>query len=170
MSEENKENLLDQGSKDLLQENSSKEELKTKVTSIQQEEEKSGQKINVPSPEELVARASSSMITNKEHLRRLIANRQPNGKFALNRKAMNRIVLAILDLPTDGLPVELKSESEKMAFALGQRMIADRFVIMQHHISQELRKRREKENKESEEKKSEDKQTSTEGGTNESEE
>lgn len=145
------ENLLDQGSKDLLQESATKEELKTQVTSIVEEEERTGQKVEVPSAEELVARASSSLIINKQHLNNIV-NARNGSKFKLNRRAMNRILMAILDLPTDGLPVNLRSEDEKLAFALGQKMISDRFIIMQHHISQEMKKRVEQQQSQSEEK------------------
>ena len=155
-------NLLEQGSKDLLQTNATEEQLKTQVTSIIEEEEKSGQKIAVPSAEELVARASSSMIVSKQHLNNLV-NQRNGAKFVLNRRAMNRILLSILDLPTGGLPVSLRNEEEKLAFALGQKMIADRFILMQHHISIEMKKRMDK--KQSEEK-SEDTNIS-EGGNNE---
>lgn len=137
------ENLLEQGSKDLLQDNTTPEQLKTEVTSIVEEEERTGQKIEIPSADELVARASSSMIINRKHLGDIISKR--NGtKFNLNRKAMTRVMMSILDLPTGNLPVHLKTEEEKLAFALGQRMISDRFIIMQHHISEEMKKRAKK--------------------------
>ena len=165
MQKEETENLLDQGSKDVLTKAATPEELKTEVTSIQQEEERTGEKIHVPSAEELVARASSSMIINKKHLGDLITRRDGGkGTFKLNRKALNRVILAILDMPTGGLPVYLKSEDEKAAFILGQRLVADRFILMQHHISLEMKKRLDKQPSEN---KSEDK-PSTDGGTNES--
>lgn len=156
-------NLLDQGSKDLLQKSATQEQLKTEVTSIVEEEEKTGQKINVPSAEELVARAGSSLMINKQHLNNLI-NQRNGATFKLGRKAMNRVLLSILDLPMGGLPVNLKSEEEKMAFALGQKMISDRFIIMQHHISQEMKKRMDQQTQSEE--KSEDTKN-PEGGTNE---
>jgi hypothetical protein len=139
MDNNDSENLLDQGSKDLLHNNDSIEGVKTEVTTIQEQEEKSGEKINVPSSEELVARASSSMIVNKKLLNQIITQKDGN-KYAISRKAMNRILLAILDLPTDGLPVALKDDKEKLAFGIGQKMIADRFILTQHHISQEMKK------------------------------
>jgi hypothetical protein len=146
MDNNDSENLLDQGSKDLLHNNDSIEGVKTEVTTIQEQEEKSGEKINVPSSEELVARASSSMIVNKKLLNQIITQKDGN-KYAISRKAMNRILLAILDLPTDGLPVALKDDKEKLAFGIGQKMIADRFILTQHHISQEMKKRAEQKQK-----------------------
>lgn len=163
MTEDNSENLLDQGSKDLLQKADSVEEVTTEVTSIQQEEEKTGQQIKVPSPEELVARASSSMIVNKKLLNELVSGKTGN-KYKVSRKSLCRILLSILDLPTGGLPVNLKSQEEKLGFALGQKMIADRFILTQHHISQEMKKR-EMEKQNSEDTKSED--DSTVGGNDE---
>lgn len=153
--DDNNENLLDQGKKDLLQTNDSVEGVATEVTTIKEQEEKSGQKINVPSAEELIARASSSMIVNKKMLNDLVCRKTGN-KYLISRKAMNRILMSILDLPTGGLPVALKTQEEKLAFGLGQKMIADRFILTQHHIAEEMKKQKLKEQEQSEEQKSED--------------
>ncbi len=115
----------------------------TQVTSIAKEEQKSGVKANLPSAEELVARASSSIIVNTKRLNDLIEGKGPSQKYKISRGGMNRVLLAILNLPTEGLPVNLKSEEEKLAFALGQRLISDRFVLTQYHVSEEYRKQRE---------------------------
>lgn len=116
----------------------------TQVTSIAQEEEKTGQKIDVPSPEELVARASSSVIANLQALRRLIHARSGN-QYAISRKGMNRLLESLLDLPTEGQRVMLQGRDEKMAFAIGQNLIRSQFILIQNHINEEIRKRKEAE-------------------------
>lgn len=116
----------------------------TEVTSIAKEEEKTGQKIDVPSAEELVARASSSVIANLQALRRIIHARQGNS-YAVSRKGMNRIMEAIFDLPTEGQTVMLQGKDEKMAFILGQNLMRNMFILTQHHINEEIRKRKEAE-------------------------
>lgn len=116
----------------------------TEVTSIAKEEEKTGQKIDIPSPEELVARASSSVIANLQALRRIIHARQGNS-YAVSRKGMNRIMEAIFDLPTEGQTVMLQGKDEKMAFILGQNLMRNMFILTQHHINEEIRKRKEAE-------------------------
>jgi len=115
-----------------MQENKTNEVTQTEVTSIQKEEEKTGQKINVPSAEELVSRAGGSFITNKKYLAELFPK--------LSSRAKNRVLLAILDLPTDGIPVNLKEDEEKLCFALGQRVISDRFILTQHYINEERKR------------------------------
>ena len=47
-------------------------------------------------------------------------------------------------MPEEGIPVLLKRPQEKQLFGLIQRTISDRFIILQHHISQEIRKERER--------------------------
>lgn len=116
----------------------------TEVTSIAKEEEKTGQKIDVPSPEELVARASSSVIANLQALRRII-HAKNGGSYKVSRKGMNRILEAVFDLPTEGQRVMLQGQDEKLAFALGQNIVRSQFILAQHHINEEIRKRREAE-------------------------
>lgn len=118
-----------------------KEEIKTEVTSIAKEEEK-GASIKVPNPQELVNRASASLLTNLKVLEAFID--APSGSdMHLSKKAMKRVLLSIIDLPTEGVPVKLRTEAEKKAFAIGQRAIADRFLITQHYINEEVRKAKE---------------------------
>lgn len=119
--------------------------LTTEVTSVAQEEAKSGQKINVPQGEELYAKASMSFIRNMQFLNQLV-NGKNGGNYKISRKGMNRVLNAILQLPMDGLPVALQGNEEKTAFLLGQRLIADRYIITHHHIVQE-RKRLQEEQK-----------------------
>ena len=108
----------------------STEELQTEVTSIAKEEERTGQKIATPSAEDLLQRAASSYMTNMHHLSGIL------GK--LGKKAKDRAIIAGLSLPMDKLPVRLIKDDEKLAFGVIQRIIADRFIITQYHISQEM--------------------------------
>ena len=133
------ENLLDQGSKDLLSEANNSSELKTQVTSIAEEEKKTGQKIEVPKPEELVARASSNLIANQQMINNLI-NRKNGSSYVISRKGMNRVLNAILALPQEGLPVVLQGQEEQAAFAVGQNMIREMFIIMANHAFVEAQK------------------------------
>lgn len=117
--------------------------LTTEVTSVAREEAATGQQIKVPSAEELYTNASMSFIRNMKHINDLISAREGTG-YKISRKGMNRVLNAILQLPMDGLPVTLQGKDEKAAFMLGQRVIADRFIITQKHIIDE-RKRLQKE-------------------------
>jgi len=116
-------------SKENKVEESKQEPVLTEVTSIAQEEDRTGQKIELPSFEEMAKRASNSFITNKVRLAQLFKG--------LSKRGKDRVMAAIMDLPTSGIPVFLKEEEEKLAFAIGQRLISDRFVLMQYHIKQE---------------------------------
>jgi hypothetical protein len=111
----------------------------TEVTSISREEQKTGTKINVPTPEELVAKATASYIRNLEGLDNIIRGHK-GGSYHISRRGMNRVLIAILQLPMDDLHNTLQGEAEKLAFSLGQRIIADRFIITQHHINEEIKK------------------------------
>ena len=109
-----------------------KQQLVTEVTSIAKEEAKTGQHIPIPTEEELVQKANSSFIVNRKRFADIFAT--------LSSKQKNRVANSILDLPQDGLPVYLKENKEKLAFAIGQRVIADRFIITTHFINEERRK------------------------------
>lgn len=113
----------------------------TEVTSIAKEEEKTGQKIDLPSPEELVARASSSVIANLQTLNKLINMKQGSG-YAISRKGMNRLLLSIFDLPTEGQQVKLQGKEEKYAFFVGQNLMRSLFILMQNHVNEEIAKRK----------------------------
>jgi len=109
--------------------------LLTKVTSIAEEEEKTGQKIDIPSPEKLVSNAAMALINCRKQISMLLPN--------MSKKAINRAVVAMLDIPTDGIPVELKTKEEKLMFDLGQKAINSRFLIVQHHVSQQIKQKKE---------------------------
>lgn len=120
-----------------------KKVLTTEVTSIAQEEQRTGIPINVPNEDELYSKATISFIRNMKFLNDLIAGR--NGPaYKISRKGMNRVLNSILQLPMDGLTVILQGNEEKAAFAAGQRLLADRFLLTHKHIIEE-RKRLQKE-------------------------
>ena len=127
-----------------------KKEVITEVTSVAEEEKKTGQKIEVPPEKQLIEMASAS------HINSLVRLEQEFTK--LSGRGKSRALIAILAMPTDGIPVRLQSDNEKLCFALGQRVIADRFILTQYHINQEVMKQkaeREKAQAETPEKKKE---------------
>lgn len=115
----------------------------TEVTTLAQEDAKSGVKTPLPSAEEMVARASISMTTKRRHLNNIMSN--------LSKKATLRVLNAIFELPTADIPVLLKAEEEKMAFALGQRIQQDRFLIIQHAINKQFQELKEKQSQQQQE-------------------
>ena len=130
-------NLLN--SSDNVQDLVDKAEIRTEVTSIAKEQAKTGEQIKVPSAEELVARATASYHRNIMMLSNLVKARN-GGSYQISRKGMNRVISAILQMPTDDLPVTLQGEEEKLAFHLGQKVLMDRYVITHHHIVEEQKR------------------------------
>lgn len=120
-----------------------KTEIKTQVTSIAQEEARTGQKIPIPSAEELVQRASLSMIRTLQQIEAILSVKDSPRK--MSNRAIKRAILAGLQLPTDGMPINLRKDEEKLLFGLIQRVISDRFIILQHHITQQMKIARAKE-------------------------
>lgn len=116
-----------------------KAQIVTEVTSVAKENERSGNKINVPSPEELVARATASYHRNITMLSSLIKARN-GGSYQISRKGMSRVLSAILQMPTDGLPVGLQGDEEKLAFTLGQKVLMDRYILTHYHIVEEQKR------------------------------
>jgi hypothetical protein len=125
----------------------------TRVTSIAEEEAKTGQKIAVPTPEELVAKSSMSIIANRKHLGSLLPK--------LGKKAKDRLILALLDLPADGQPVKLVSSEEKVAYRLGQSIVRAMFTVMFYHTSEEIIKKHKAEQANKQEEKCEDNQSNS---------
>jgi hypothetical protein len=132
--EQDSKNLLDanQTTEEILENTATNKKLLTEVTSIAKEEEKTGEKIPIPSEEELLRRANMSFLVNRKKFSDIFKT--------LSSKQKSRVADAILDLPQDKLPVYLKESNEKYAFALGQRIIMDRFTITLHHINEERKK------------------------------
>lgn len=125
----------------------------TEVTSVKEEERKTGVKIEVPTAEKLVAMASASLIKRKSAAHALMKE--------MSKKQIIRAVTAFLDLPTEGLPVYLKDDKEKKLFSLGQRVINDRFIIIQHYINQQIALERSKQNQNLENENVQETQSST---------
>ena len=142
-----------------------KGEVLTEVTSIAQEEERTGKKIEMPSAEELVARAASDIIVSQQQLNMLINQKNGGTKYNISRKGMNRVLNAILSLPEDEIPVRLQKKEEKIAFILGQKIIRDLFLLIQDDISKKIRAKREEEAAKANETKTEE--VKPEGGNNE---
>lgn len=134
------------------------EVLKTEVTSIAEEEKKTGKKIELPDDEEMKARAMQSFIISTQVLNNLFPK--------LSTRAKNRVFNAIMSLPEEGVPVFLKTDDEKQAFALGQRALSDRFLLTYYHVMEQARADRkaklEEENKSKEEPKGEENEQSKE--------
>lgn len=106
-----------------------KEEIKTEVTSVAKEEEKTGTKMEMPTKEEIKQNASTSFIRSSYALSNVFKK--------LSSKAKNRVLNAIIDLPKDNIPVKLKSNDEQLAFALGQRAISDRYILTSYYIEEQ---------------------------------
>lgn len=142
-------NLLNNGQADtdlksnsnLLNNADSTKEVLTEVTSIAAEEARTGQTIDVGTPEDIYAKAMSSYVRNMHQLDEILSAKAGN-KAAISRNGMDRVLMAILQLPQDGLPVRLKTDLETAAFGIGQRIIADRYLMTHYHIVEEAKKRK----------------------------
>lgn len=120
--------------------------LTTEVTSVAEEELKTGVEAKIPDAEELYTRSITSYVRNIKHLTDLINGRN-GGSYKISRKGMSRVLTSILQLPQDGLPVNLQGNEEKACFALGQRVIADRYLVTHYHIIQEKKRLQEEREK-----------------------
>jgi len=118
--------------------NEIKSELTTQVTSIAQEEQKTGQQVKVPSIEELVANASSSYFNSMVHFEQVFTK--------LSARAKTRVAVAVLQLPEEKVPVKMKTDEERLAFGLGQRALANRFLLTQYYINRQVEEQRNKTN------------------------
>jgi hypothetical protein len=126
-----------------------KKEVITEVTSVAEEEKKTNQTINVPQEEQLIQIAAASMVNTLARLEKEYSK--------LSQRAKGRVLVAILAMPTDGIPVRLQSDAETLCFGMGQRVISDRFILTQYHINKEVRKaKKEQEDKEKQENKEND--------------
>lgn len=106
------------------------EEVLTQVVSVASEEKRTGQKIPVPSPDELFSRANASFLKNWAEYGRVFAD--------FSSKQKTRVSIAVLALPEDGVPVKLKTDEEKYCYAVGQKAKMDQFTIIQYHIHQQV--------------------------------
>lgn len=135
-------NMLNNGAVDTdikAESNLLNKQVLTEVTSVAQEELDSGVEVAIPDAEELYSRSITAYIRNIKFLTDLINARSGSG-YKISRKGMNRAMTAILQLPQDGLAVNLQGAEEKAAFGLGQRIIADRYMVTHYHIIQEKKR------------------------------
>jgi hypothetical protein len=117
-------------------------QVNSEVTTIAKEEERTGQKINLPQGEQLVMIMANELMRCKREIAALLPT--------MSKRAIHRATLAYLDLPTDDVPVYLKGDDEKKLFAFGQRAIMARMVVIQHHANKlalEARVKKEQEEK-----------------------
>jgi len=102
-------------------------EINTELASIATEEKRTGVNVVMPNAEQLTANMAQELLRCKHLINMLLPK--------MTKKSIQRATLAYLDLPAEGLPVYLKTEHEKTLFALGQRAIMARTVIIQHHTN-----------------------------------
>ena len=112
----------------------------TKVTSVAEEEEKSGKKMKI-NAEQLVQAASINMSKTLFQLEKLLKQ--------MKAKQIVQAVIGGLDFPKDGLPVKWVDKDGKPrpehlptinAFLMVQRIISDRFVLTQKYVIDEAQK------------------------------
>lgn len=121
MNTEKLKNLSDEDKQEIVK------QVNTEVTSIAEEEARTGQKIDVPRGENLVAIMAQELIRCRKQIAEIIPN--------MSKRAIHRATMAYLDLPTNDVPVYLNTDDEKKLFALGQRAIMARMVVIQHHAT-----------------------------------
>ncbi len=130
-------NLLN--SSDNVQDLVDKAQIVTEVSSVAREAAKSGEAMPKLSSEEILARAVASYHRNITMLSNLTKARN-GSSYVIGRKGMNRVLSAIMQMPTEGLPVGLQGEEEKLAFHLGQKVLLDRYIITHSHIVEEQKR------------------------------
>ena len=100
----------------------------TQVTSLAQEELKSGQKFELPAPEVIASNAMGAYIKATQELEQKLKD------SSISKVSIAKGVLAGLDLPQEDLPVNLKTKEEKEIFNLVQIAINNMFILTQYHI------------------------------------
>lgn len=108
-------------------------EIVTKVTSVAQEELKTGEKFELPAPEVIANNAMAAYIKATQQLAKKLSD------SSISKVSMAKGVLAGLDLPQEDVPVHLKTRDEVEIFDLMQTAINTRFILTQYHI--DLRRR-----------------------------
>lgn len=132
-------NLLN--TSDNVQDLVDKAQILTEVSSVAKEAAKTGEAMPQLSSEEILARAVASYHRNITMLSNLVKARS-GSSYIISRKGMNRVLSSIMQMPTEGLPVGLQGEEEKMAFHLGQKVLMDRYIIVHSHIVEEQKRLR----------------------------
>jgi len=118
-----------------VEQTAQQKEVLTEVTTIAEQEAKTGETI-LPqmTEEEFVKKASISYFKNRRLFAQYFAELSSRGK--------TRVMSAILDIPTEGVPVFLKEDTEKIAYSIGQQVQQARFIIIQHEVGKEIKKRK----------------------------
>ena len=113
----------------------------TKVTSIAEEEAKTGKKQFKLTEEQLITAASINMTKTLFHLEKLFKS--------MKAKQIVPAIIAGLDFPKDGMPVKWVDKTGQPksgyadvvnAFMMIQRIISDRYVITQKHVIDGIKK------------------------------
>lgn len=149
-----------------------KSEIMTEVTSIAEQEQKSGKQIMNINSEQLIHMSSMNMVVTLSKLEKLLKN--------MSAKQIRQAVIGGLDFPKDNLPVKWVEKKGKIvtpkpgyadivdAFMMIQRVISDRFVLTQKHVIDQIRQIKDKESsKESDNSTDNNKVTNEEVKTNE---
>lgn len=133
LSPEEKQKLLDEVNGEVVAETPVEGEV-TKIETLAGEEKKTGKKIEMPTAEQLVSIVSANLIKNRKDINNML--------WDMSKKQVIRTVMALLDIPQAQMPVYLKTEEEKIVFAIGQKALYNKFTIIQHSINQEIAKDR----------------------------
>lgn len=130
-------NLLN--SSDNVQDLVDKAQILTETTSVARQAFKLGEETPKMTSEEILNRAVASYHRNITILANLIKAKQ-GSSYVISRKGMSRVLSAIVQMPTEGLPISLQGEDEKAAFHLGQKVLLDRYIITHNHVVEEQKK------------------------------
>lgn len=104
------------------------QEVLTEVTSVADQELKTGKKIEID-PSDLVENAKRTFIPVKRHFMQIYS--------AMSGRGRERVISALLDLPMDNLRVLLKDKMEIEAYRLGQQVLWCRQLILTDAIKKE---------------------------------
>lgn len=123
-------------------------EVNTELTSIADHEQKTGQKVAIPSAEIMARNAAIDFIKCKKEIKNLL--------IGMKHREIVRAVMAFIDLPQEKLSVKLISEDEKLLFAWGQRAINNRYTITYNEVNklimqERLKKQQQEKDKQNEE-------------------
>jgi hypothetical protein len=102
----------------------------TEVTSLQQEEKKfPEQKFNI-TRQEFIVKVMEDYIAGMKQIQVLLRG--------LSKKAVPRIMLALLKIPEEGVKVNFQSDQEKAIFGLGQRILNARTTLILAHMHDQI--------------------------------
>lgn len=110
-----------------------KKEVLTEVTSVHQEELKTGEEAKI-TPEQMqdlaVRDYFAGMMTISKEL------------STLSNRGVRRLMIALLQLPHSDEPVKLVSAEEKRLFGIGQRVQMSRMYLMMNSMKNEIKARK----------------------------